>query len=257
MRTLRLAFALVLTVACGCIRLDQALTLREDGSGRLEVTYTISEQTIEQLRAIYKLREDMDGAAGRETQFTFGQRFLRMYLEPELGELREDLKAYERYGVTVDKLTVESRGASRHVAIKLNFSSLAEVAQTPLFKQYGFSLSKNADKDYVMARAPMDRSPLPETDLSNAEATRVLSPLLSGFRVTMRVTTPGAIRATNAPKRSLRTAEWTFDFSDDPYALRTLQRIGPRVTFSGRGSDLPAVKQTPPVIASEEAEPEG
>ncbi len=255
MKTLRLAFALILTVVCGCIRLDQALTLREDGSGRLEVTYTIPEQTIEQLRAIYKLREDMDAAAERETEFTLGQQYLRLYLEPELGKLRKDLKQYERYGVTVEKLNVESRGAARHVKFKLAFTSLAEIAKTPIFKQYGFSLSKNSDNNYVMVRAPMDTSPLPETDLSNAEATRVLSPLLSGFRVTLRVTTPSAIRATNAPKRSLRTAEWTFDFSDDPYALRTLQRVTPQIVFSGTGGKLPEVTQTPPTIASaEEAE---
>lgn len=245
MKALRPFSLLLLVGFCGCLKLDQALTLNGDGSGRFEVTYSISEQTIGQLRAIYKLREDMDGAAGEATEYTLGQQCLRRYLEPDEGGIRQDLKNYERYGVTIKKLTVESRGAARHVTLKLDFSSLAEVANTPLFQQYGFSVSENADGDYVLARAPMDTSPLPEADLSSEEATRVLSPLLSGFRVTLKVNTPGAIRATNAPKRSLRSAAWVFDFGDDPYALRTLQRVTPRVIFSGAGIDLPEVKQAP------------
>ncbi len=246
MKTLRLAFPLLLVLTPGCIWYEQALTLREDGSGRLEVNYSISEQTIEQLRAIYKLREDMDAIDDRKTEFTLGQQYLRMYLEPDEGEIRQDLESYKRYGLSIEKLSVESRGAARHVKLKLTFSSLSKIAQIPLLKQYGFSLSRNADGDYVMVRAPTDTSPLPETGLSTDEATRVLSPLLSGFHVSIRVTVPGAIRTTNTPKRSLRTAAWVFDFSDDPYALRTLQRVSPTIIFSGAGAKLPEIKQTRP-----------
>jgi len=252
MKTLRLAFPLLLVLTPGCIWYEQALTLRENGSGRLEVNYSISEQTIEQLRAIYKLREDMDAIDDMKTEFTLGQQYLHMYLEPDEGAIRQDLESYKRYGLSIEKLTVESRGAARHVKLKLTFDNLAKIAQIPIMKQYGLSLSKNADGDYVMVRAPTDTSPLPETDLSTEEATRVLSPLLSGFHVSIKVTVPGAIRTTNAPKRSRRTAAWVFDFSDDPYALRTLQRVSPAIIFDGTNAKLQEIKQVPPAVAAAE-----
>ena len=242
MRTIAASLLMLLPLA-GCIQLEQTLTLKNDGSGQFAVEYSLSEQTIEQIRAMYKLRQDLDQAAGRPAAVAPGARLLRLYLDPVEADLRNELKPYERAGVTAEKLKVESRGSERYVSLKLNFASLTELAKTDLFRSYGFSLARGPGGLYEMTHIAPGPKQARNADYTDAEATKLLAPVMGGFRAHVTAQVPGAIQKTNATRHSERTAVWTFDFADDPFAFVQFQQADLRIVFDGRGLDLPEVKQ--------------
>jgi hypothetical protein len=82
--------------------------------------------------------------------------------------------------------------------------------------------------------------PLTEIEIRN------LIPLLAGFEVNVKIVTPTPIVSANTPRKSERTALWTFDFNDNPNAVVDMQNQPFEVVFEGKGLTLPAVARAAP-----------
>jgi hypothetical protein len=234
--------ALVFTVfAAGCIKLDQALIIRDDASGTFEVAYTISEDAVSQARAALKLREQMAGpeqSAGESVD----ERLTAIFLNPAEDAIRREIKKYAGLGITLDKLEVKSRESSRYVHMKLSFKNLAEVAKADFFRQNGFSLSKNSSGNYVLLREAASKPGNESTSLLPPDAAKLLTPILAGFNVVVNVSVPGKILKTNAHKSAAYSATWSFDLDRDPNAFTALQNQQFNIAFDGRGLNLPQIK---------------
>jgi len=241
MKTLRLTLAGLALLAAGCINIDQTLDIQKDASGSFDLIYSISEQAVTQIEAMLKLKEQMAMAAGETAPATDEDRHVSLLLSPTEDQIRREIKKYAEYGITVESLTVESKNAWRHVQLKVLFKNLADVAQTDFFPQYGFSLSRNSNGDYVFFRANENKDYSTSMDLIDPETVSLLMPILAGFKIHTKINTPGRILKTNAHRKSLYSAVWSFDVDSDPDSLCALQNQDMKIVFDGEGLDLPEI----------------
>jgi len=255
MRIFRFGPILLAGLLAGCITVDQKITLREDGSGLAELSYSITEQAISQIKAMLKLQKQMAMAAGEAGAADMDEK-PHYLLDPNEGRLRSELKKYESLGITVERLSVDNDKERRRIWIQAAFKDLAEVAKADFFPEYGFSLSRNSAGNYVLYRAARkggDEMPVGAMDPATVH---MLTPLLSGFRVAVSVILPRAILETTAARPSQFEAEWVFDFDRDPNALMALQSTDMKIVFDGEGVKLPRIRheRSDKVLADEQAE---
>lgn len=248
MRRLRAIAAAGLLLSAGCLKFEGQLSLKENGAGTLELTYSVAEQTVTQIEAMHKLRRELEAAASTNgtaitnvpNQKAAG--FDRYLFNPQKAEILEKLKEYEPLGIVVEKMELKSVDVRRNVNIKVRFDSLASLAKTDFFQQFGFSVTKDAQDNYVLERFPS--SPPQETrpDMSDPEIVRTLTPLLNGFSVAFTVNTPVRIVRTTAPITTPYSSTWRFDFDRDPSAVIALQNQRFQLVMDGRGMKLPEVQ---------------
>lgn len=239
---LHLAALLGVCMLSGCLTVDQELSLRETGGGTFHVSYSITQRAIDQIRTMLRLRESLASASGiPEDGMT--EEELHFLLDPNEERIRNELKKYEANGITIDRLVVDNRPDSHHVRIELSFDDLQKASQADFFSEYGFSLYRNQQGNYVLFRAG-HREDVEESSMNFADpaVSRMLSPLLGGFRYVMAITAPRNILDTNAPRQSQFTATWTYDFDRDPNALVALQSDDLKVVFDGEGVRLPRIR---------------
>ncbi len=242
MRLWRVAGLLSVVVACGCIRAEQNLSLNADGSGFYEVTYSIAESFINQARAMQNLRVQLETTGGTPPAPALADTYARLVLDPAEVPIRKALQRFQEKGLTIDKLTVDTRSTARQVHLKLLFKDLKQLAECDFFPLYGFELTRTTDGNYLIDRPPL-RGPLPaDSALSPAERNKLLAPVLGGFHVEYRVTLPGQVLKTNAVRSSSRNAAWVFDFDDDPTAFTRAQTTRMQVLLQGRGVTLPELR---------------
>lgn len=242
-RTCRLALGLSAAFLLGCIRADQSLTINRDGSAEFDVTYSMAEQTITQLKAMRKLREELRAAADRPPTASADDDFLYLLIDPEEQDIRDELMKYEKDGLEIKEVETETRNAWRHTRIKLACKDINRIAKTPIFVKHGFSLVKTADDNYLLARSRNNVDAATAPDFADSETLRLLGPLLAGFNVTLGIRVPGRILKTNATRHSLYSAAWVFDFNRDHNAVTAFHNHKIRVVFQGKGLSLAEIRQ--------------
>jgi len=240
MKTLQALAAGFLTVISGCIQVDQTLTIEKNGSGSLELFYTIPEQTVSQMKAMYKLKDQMDETLGQAEPLTTEEAFERMFFDPSEDQIKRLLKKYETLGIKTETLKVETRNAARTVKLKVTFASMDKLSKADFFPDYGFTLSRSPNETYTFFRAAGN----PQASDAGTGPSSLVTPILNGFRVAMKVNTPGKILQSNASRKTLYNAAWVFDFEKDPNVLTTLQNQHMKIVFDGKGLQLPDIKQT-------------
>ncbi|OGV60058.1 MAG: hypothetical protein A2283_19825 [Lentisphaerae bacterium RIFOXYA12_FULL_48_11] len=243
MKIFRLYTVVMMALMSGCIKVDETLTLEKNGSGNLELIYAIPEQTVSQMKSMFKLREQMDTVLGHAMPRTIEDEFEQVFFDPSEDRIKLLVKKYEKLGITMDTLKVETRNAVRNVTLKVAFADLGEVARADFFPRHGFSLFRNNDDTYTFSRLPDNDETILKPRGIAPESAGLLSPVLSGFRVALKVNTPGKIFESNASRKALYNAAWIFDFDKDPNAVETLQNQSMKIIFDGKGSKLPEVRQ--------------
>jgi hypothetical protein len=229
------------TFGCGCLKMEHDLRFKEDGTSTYRLKYAISEQAIAQLRAMEKLKGQLAEAAGQPPPKEEMDPLMLAFLDPDEGVLREAIKAYEKDGVSLKSLDVESRSAWRSVELEIEVADLAKAAQAEFFKAHGFNLTRDKDGRYVFSRDPHINRPGEIPQAPTEEELRELIPLVAGFNTTVKVTVPGRILATTAFRQTLYTAAWTFDFDREPAALQAVQRQPFRIVFESRKAEFPEI----------------
>jgi len=236
--------ALALPFTAGCMKLDQALTLRPDGSGVVELKYSMSEETIVQFRAMLDLRDKLMAVQGAQENDSEQSRLHEVFLNASEEQVRNELRKYEKVGVKIDTLKVQSVDGWRQTHMVLLFDSLATLAETEVFKDYGFNLTKNKDGDYLLSRPPESSMAGADADnsLLDPDGLKMVTPILAGFHAGFRITVPGRVLSSTAHRKGTQNAVWNFDFDTDPNALVALQNQAFEVTFDGKDAKLPQVK---------------
>jgi hypothetical protein len=230
----------------GCLRVDQTLTIKPDGSGTIELKYSVAERAVTQLKAMRKLQSQLARVAGKEDKDDEVTRYAYLFLMPREEALRRECERYADLGIEIEKLDVSTRGAWRNVNLKLVFKRIDALPKTPVFKYIGFSLVRNKYGQYVFHRVSEPDPAFNPPNLNDPAVLKSVSPILGGFRVSIRLNTPGRILKTNAPRRSSRACVWVYDFARDPMAVAEIQRGRLVTVFDGSGLDLPEFRQVRP-----------
>ena len=237
---------IVLLLACiagsGCLQVEQTLTLEADGSGEIEVKYAVSERAISQLEAMRKLKGQLARAAGKEDEEDAASAYAYRFLLPREDDIRQECERYTDLGIEIERLRVQTRNAWRHVDLKLTFERLDALAKTEAFQYVGFTVARNREGHYVFYRQSQPDPRFDPPDLGNPAVQKMLTPILGGFRVLIRLHTPTRILKTNAPQRSTRSCFWVYDFARDPQAVAEVQRQKLITVFDGTGVTLPEVR---------------
>jgi len=229
-------------IGSGCLRVEQTLTLKPDGSGDIEVEYAVSERAISQLKAMRELKSRLAMAAGEQNEEDAASAYAYRFLLPREEEIRRECERYAELGIKLEKLRVQTRNAWRHVELKLSFERLDALARTEAFQHVGFTLARNREGHYVFYRQSHPDPRFDPPDLSNPAVQKMVSPILGGFRVLIRLRTPTRILKTNAPQRSTRSCLWVYDFARDPEAVANVQRQTLITVFDGTGVTLPEIR---------------
>lgn len=237
------AAALLLPAAAGCIRMEHALQLREDGSGRYTVSYVAPESTLNRIRAMRKLRQDLAKAEGDPPAVAGAHTFTEIFLDGTEEEIRGFVQRFADYGLDVVSLDVDVRNARRIFKMETEFSDIGTLAESAFFRENGFSLTRNREGNYVLYRAAPLGTNDPTLDLSNPEQAKQVAPFLAGFQTKIRVTVPGRILKSNAPATSMQSSIWTFDFDQNPESYGDLLTKGMGIIFEGRDLTLPEIRR--------------
>lgn len=227
--------AFFLLASAGCIKVDQTLTLEKDGSGTIDLTYSMSEQNLARWQDMANGMFGSD-AGGTAMPFDFTDQ-----------DIRDDFKEFEKDGVVLQSIRSETRNGWKTRRLLIGFKSLAGVAKTGFLANRDISLVKDASGNYVFTQKAGGAGNLPPEIAAMTEppADMLFLDMMQGFKAALRVKTPGLILETNAPQKSDREAAWTFDIDRDPDALRKIQKTSLRIVFDGKGLDIPAFHSAP------------
>lgn len=241
-RYCRLPTCLALTLLCGgCLNMTAALRLDPDGSGELDLTYSVSSRFAQELSVFGRLQEQtlppgMPDQAGSRPLFDMVDRFR---FDPASARLNFLLPAG---AVALHETEHEFRKARKQITVKLGFTSLADLAGTRFFAGYRFRVRQvSADTYALEIRAP-DGVDLPgQVQDLELDTQKTLEALLAGFAATISVSVPGDIREADSARIDGRTAIWAFDFDEDPRAAELAATTTYHIVFSAPGLTLEEV----------------
>ncbi len=254
MKIVRYIVLFLLVLVSGCIKVDQSLTIRRDGSAIFDVTYSLSEQAIVQMKAAQKLEKEMAKVMEEEYEERAEDDFIKMLFDPNEDEFRKKLKEYKRYGLKIERMRVNSKNAWRNVQMRLLIKNMAVFAKSDIFTQYGFSIRKDGQGNYMLMRGGNPELKEKAPDFTDPRIVNELEPILSDFKVLLRLNTPNKLIRSNATRSSAYRAEWIYEFSRDPSSVHRLHTEGQIAVFDGAGLALPEVYQV--ALPEEEKETE-
>ena len=127
----------------GCIKVDQTLILDKDGSGTVDLTYGMSEESISQGRDIARNMFDSSnpGSSSPIMPFDFSDE-----------DVRSDFKEFERDGVVLKSLKTEARDGWKFRRMVIGFKSLAGLAKAGFLADRNISLAKDPRGNYVFTQ---------------------------------------------------------------------------------------------------------
>lgn len=230
-RCLLVAALALATLLAGCIRVEQVLTLNPDGSGVIDLTYGMSEESV---RGFQEMSQDMlagsNGLSGAAMPFDFSDE-----------DVRNDFKDYEADGVVLQSVDTSVRDGWKYRRLVIRFRDLEGLARSGFLADRRFSLTRDEQGNYVLVQASGGNGDMAGqlSALGGPEMQEVLNTVMKGFRAVIQIRTPGRILETNAPEKGDRAASWSFDLEKDPQALDKAQAASMRIVFEGKGLKIP------------------
>lgn len=228
LRNLTLLFAIV--ALCGCIKVDQTLSINDDGSGILDLKYSMRESTIKQMEG---MTSQMDSSQSEDRQEE------KKPFDFEPAEVRKELERFEDQGIKVENVDSSTADGWKTMHVELAFDDLASLSKTDFFKDKDVSLKKNAKGNYVFSQKAKDSAGMSAGgEDASPEQLQQMAPMFSGMRIVHRIKVPSEIIESNANEIKGKTASWVFDVDKDPTVLTKIKNLDMQVEFDGEGVDL-------------------
>ncbi len=222
-----LGLSAILALA-GCIKMEQDITLNKDGSGNVKFMYGMSEQTINQMKAM----SEMGAEEGVEVESDDDFEFDEQKVKDKFAELKDQ-------GITLNSATTETKGGWKYMHIDFDFADIAKLDSAEVMGDSPFTITKNADGNYVVAsKMGGDEMGMDDAD---PEQMKAMMPMLAGMRMAFKINTPTKIISTTAPVKSANSAEWVFDADTDPDSILNMGQTKMEVVFEGTGVDIPEI----------------
>ncbi|HMP76183.1 MAG TPA: hypothetical protein PKE12_07805 [Kiritimatiellia bacterium] len=204
----------------GCVQVEQTLSLDAEGGGVLTVQYSMTLEKLAELEARAREEAGDDADAAIPSPLAYDE-----------AQIREDFKEYEPMGVTLLEARTWEEGGSKHVRLKMKFTSFAGLGQTEFLSDRTLKLVR-VDDAYEFSQMA------PESAAVEDEMYDFMVGMMKGFRATLSIETPGDILDSNSDETDGRKASWRFDLAKDPDALKRAQQLNLRVRFSAEGLAL-------------------
>lgn len=219
-----------MALSASCLRVEQTLTLKPDGSGTFALRYGMSLEDIEEMKRMAQQAaeaEGLDAAVATQSPFDFDEE-----------QVRADFEEYKSSGVALEKVRSEVIDGWKYLDLEIRFESLKGFAETEFVSDRGFTLIRQEDGNYEFRQA----APPSDDSLAAEGVGDMMAEIMKGFHATVRVVAPARVLESNADARDDRTATWEFDLARDPKALDRARRMDLRMVFEGQGLELPELK---------------
>ncbi len=229
MRKWTWVLGLVAVIAlAGCIKMEQDITLNKDGSGNVKFMYGMSEQTINQMKAMAEMGAEEGVEVESDDPFEFDE-----------GKVKEKFAELKDRGITLNSATTETKGGWKYMNIDFDFADISQLDGSEVMGDSPFNISKNDDGNYVVtSKMGDDEMGMDDTD---PEQMKAMMPMLAGMRMAFKLTTPTKIISTTAPIKTANSAEWVFDADTDPDSILNMGKTRMEVVFDGTGVTIPEV----------------
>lgn len=245
---------LALALCSGCMKMELTFAIAKNGSGEMDLNYSVTEQSVAQVVSILKLKNQMDAISGNSDAAKEEGRYAEMFLNPSEAALRKEFKKYETNGVTLTSMSVTSQNGKRQVRIKAAFKSLTELQKADFFAEDGFTLKKMDNDTYYFFKDKLARNGKGITAATDEDTAQIIRPLMAGMTVDIKIAVPGKIVKSNSASKSFYTAAWHYDIDKDPNALAQIENQQFKIFFDGAGLDLPNVQTKQPPKPAKPAE---
>ncbi len=225
MRKLLVTGLLALPFFAGCIQVEETITLNADGSGTMELSYSVAEEQAAMMESAVSGEEALD--AGEDFSFS-------------ADAIRQQFKEMEFEGVELLRADSSVQNGRRHISMAVKFNSLSALAETPLLSERKVSLKKTGEGEYTFSQKANTAAISPE---SGAEMAAFMQSMLQGLKVEIRVKAPGPITASNATETRGNEARWVFDIATNPNALSMIQNLDVQLSFKGDDEKLSGFRE--------------
>ncbi|OGV72080.1 MAG: hypothetical protein A3K19_08315 [Lentisphaerae bacterium RIFOXYB12_FULL_65_16] len=211
------AMALGLLLNAGCLYLDQAIVLREDGSCTVTYRYSVPEDAVPNLATAQRVIEQWQGRNpgpdSNDLQWCFSRPAVSRH--------------FAGRGLTLKGHRIYEKDGRRYAEITVNADNAWAALESGKFGP--FQLSRTAEGDYrLRADIPEDPAAKPPTP----EQRDKLRALCEGLSLTLTLETPTKIISTSSTAASGKKATWVFDPRVDDTFLAKTPVID--LTFSGK-----------------------
>lgn len=231
---------LLLPFLSGCLKLDQDLMLRADGSGLIRLRYGMQEATIDQMDTVYRLQAAMTGTDPES---------VRPLLDFDIERVRRDLKELSPLGIDIRQLKSESLGDWRFMDMTLSFRSLQTLVDSQMFVDSALSLYRQNNGSYILRQKGNAKELQRVRQLLDSRMGAVMMRRMDGlhdeFYVQMRFRPPSKVVETNGELSDAGIIAWRFDNADGDDVLRKIVHAEMVTVFEGQGVQLPEIN--PPI----------
>ncbi len=225
-------FSLIAVVALtGCIKMDQDITLNKDGSGNVKFTYGMSEQTINQVKAMAEMNRQTEGEEQTEESNPF---------EFDEAKVKKEFEALKDKGITLNSVKTTTEDGWKYMNVDFDFKDIAQLNDADVMGDSPIMISKNDAGNYVIT-SKMSGDEMGGGE-ENAEQMKAMLPMLAGMRIALKINTPGPIISTTAPVKTADSAQWVFDIDKDPDSILNMSKTKMEVVFDGKGCTIPELK---------------
>lgn len=222
---------LFIALLAGCLRVDQTLTIKADGSGELDMSYAMQESTIRQMEQMAKMQASQEDPEAQTDgdQFEFNEESLRKQLAP-----------YEEQGVEIIAIDSKTAEGWKTMHVRLGFKDLDALMKTDSMKDSNLSIKKTPEGNYVLLQQSGDDADADGTGEQDMtpEMLQQMAPMFAGMKIVQRIKVPGKIIKSNASEVVGDTASWIYDVDKDPSVINKIRKLNMEIEFEGKGLDL-------------------
>ena len=226
--------SMIAVFAIGCLKMDQDITLNKDGSGEIRMVYGMSEQTINQMKAMAEMAKQMAPEEGKlETPNDEAFQF-------DPAQIREQFKGLKDKGITLKSIKTEKKDGWQYMSLRVAFKDISKLKDVPELGNSPITITKDAQGNYVISSG-MGGDKMGQ-GMKNPEQMKAMLPMFKGMRVSLKINTPTKIIETNAPIKTRDSAQWVIDVDKDPDSLMKYSGQSMKIVFDGKGCTIPEVK---------------
>jgi hypothetical protein len=220
-------FVVLTALLSGCVKVEQDLVLKPDGSGTLKFVYGVKEEDLQRMRQVAKQMAAIDPSLAREDVD-----WLTAFDEQVI---RREWEKVDHEGVTLQNVTTEPRDGWRYMTAHIHFVTLQKLFDCGMIKDCHVSLSRGPSGQYgfqesINVTRAMKSLP-PGMNLDTMKP--MLAMMMQDFHAEFSVEAPGRIIKSNADRTEGQKAIWEMSGKQADFITR-LQDFDLRMMFDGR-----------------------
>jgi hypothetical protein len=227
----------VAALLSGCVKVEQDLVLKPDGSGTLKFVYGVKDQDLQRMRQLAAQMAAIDPSLAKEDVD-----WLTAFDE---GVIRREWDKVDHEGVDLTRVVTELSDGWRFMTADIRFVNLQKLFNCGMIRDCHVALTRGPDGQYGFEQSiNLARSMKSLPSGINIETMRpMLAMVIQDFTAVFRIEAPGRIIRSNADRTEGRKAIWEMNGKQADVIAR-LKNLDMRIMFDGKGLSISDAQTT-------------